>query len=621
MTTKTQSNMTKNSSKPVQVLLRRPIAPPIPPKPVLPEKPKTGATLFQPFQSQSIPSFLELSQEFSEHHQLLAPSLPSDAQSVSSDLNEDVYAPQNTPRAKEMVHSNESPSFQSTDETPDWKFIIESRYNMNKGNAQGRTLESDSLVKPYKPRGPDPFPLRHPKQPSEIRPELLYADVDDPRFFEIPEFTLNDFCYDLSRVYALPRERVKNIVFSKQNFKKMTTLFGSFTKEKRQEKVNTVTLKGEDIPTFENRVPQHQILLEMACAIEDQMRHLMLEDVQSQLQSTKSKRTPGSPGSMSVDGKSLPPLRRDKDSSLFSAPVSKYFQGSRRSNEPFDGSDSETQINPSELALLECLVNGGLALSLKAHFISTLPQLKPILKTLTYLNLSFNDFKSIPMIVFDIENLQILKLRNNPIREIPYEIGQLTKLRTLVLSFCILSEIPPTLFTLPLKYLDLSYNKLTFLPNEMRHLKRLRALNLEGNQLPALPCGMLKLRDLHYLRVINNFMHPLLWRENSQNNPQRLSDMAALVCKQEGLDCVEGLHDSLMVYLNSYTTCDCCGGPLYGPGLRIIRPCRRAYGVKQVPFIFISCSPACRDFFMVNTQSLSDLLYEDESDEEFVVEY
>lgn len=606
--------MTKKSQKNSQVLLRRPIAPVIPAKPASVEKPKTGAS-YQPYQSQSIPSFLELSQEFSEHHQLLAPSLPSDALSVTSDITEDVYAPQNTPRAKEMaLRSSSSPSFHSADEAPDWKFIIESRYNMNnRGNAAGRTLESDSLVKPYKPRGPDPFPLRQPKQPSEIRQEILYGDVDDPRFFDVPEFTLNDFCFDISRVYALPRDRVKNIVFSKQNFKKMTTLFASFAETPKQEKLNSVELIGADIPTFQNRVPQHQMLIEMACMIEDQMRQLMLEDVQSQMHNTR--KPPASVGSMSVDGKSLPPIRRDKES-LFSAPVSKYFQGSRRSNEPFDTADDDSQINPSELAILECLVNGGRALSLKAHFISTLPQLNPMLKTLTYLNLSFNDFRTIPIMVFEIENLEVLKLRNNPIREIPYEIGQLTRLKTLVMSFCMLSDLPPSLFTLPVKYLDLSYNKLTFLPNEIRHLKRLRALNLEGNQLAALPCGMLKLRELRYLRVINNFMHPLLWKENSQNNPQRLSDMAATVCKREGLDCLEDLDDSLAVYLNSYTTCDCCGEAVYGPGLRIIRPCRRAYGVKQVPFFFISCSPECRDFFMTNTQSLTDLLYDEDDNDD-----
>ncbi|XP_071511291.1 uncharacterized protein [Diadema antillarum] len=603
--------MTKKPKNTAPVLLRRPIAQPPPAKP---EPSAYKTTSYQLYQSQSVPSLLELSQEFSEHHQFLAPSLPSDAQSVTSDINEDVYAPQNTPRTKDMaLQSASSQSFSSPEAPPDWKFIIESRYNMNNraNKAAGKALESDSLVKPYKPRGPDPFPLRQPKQPPEVKHEILYANVDDPRYYEIPAFSLNDFCYDLSRVYEMPREQVKNIVFSKQNFKKMTTLFASFTNTPRQEKVNTLELKGEDIPTVNPRVPQHQLLIEMACEIEQQMRQLVLEDVQSQMHSDQTGKALQSAGSMSVNGKSLPPLRRDKES-LFSAPVSKYFQGSRRSGEPFDSPNPESQINPAELAILECLVNGGVALSLKAHFVSALPQMNPVLKTLTYLNLSFNDFKIIPSIVFEIENLLVLKLRNNPIREVPYEVGNLTRLRTLVLSFCILSDLPPSLFTLPIKFLDLSYNKLTFLPNEISHLKRLRELNLEGNQIAALPSGMLKLRELKYLRVINNFMHPLFWKENSQNNPQRLSDMAALVCKQEGLDALDGLQESIRVYLNSYTTCDCCGGPLYGPGLRLIRPCRKIYGVRQVPFFFIACSPSCRDYFLENTRSLTDLIYEDD---------
>ena len=47
----------------------------------------------------------------------------------------------------------------------------------------------------------------------------------------------------------------------------------------------------------------------------------------------------------------------------------------------------------------------------------------------------------------------------------------------------------------------------------------LRELNLEGNQLGALPMGALSL-NLKYLRITNNFMHPLLWRETTNNQPQ-----------------------------------------------------------------------------------------------------
>ena len=50
--------------------------------------------------------------------------------------------------------------------------------------------------------------------------------------------------------------------------------------------------------------------------------------------------------------------------------------------------------------------------------------------------------------------------------------------------------------------------------------RKLRELNVEGNQLTALPVGMLRLRRLESLRVRNNFLHPLFWKESSRNTPQ-----------------------------------------------------------------------------------------------------
>jgi hypothetical protein len=49
--------------------------------------------------------------------------------------------------------------------------------------------------------------------------------------------------------------------------------------------------------------------------------------------------------------------------------------------------------------------------------------------------------------------------------------------------------------------------------------RSLRELNVEGNQLPAMPSGALRL-DLDRLNVKNNFMHPLFWHENTHNEPQ-----------------------------------------------------------------------------------------------------
>ena len=61
-----------------------------------------------------------------------------------------------------------------------------------------------------------------------------------------------------------------------------------------------------------------------------------------------------------------------------------------------------------------------------------------------------------------------------------------------------------------------------------------------------------------------------------------------------------------------YSMCDCCQGPLYGPGLRVIRPCSKAFGVRKLPFLFTCCSPYCRDTFLSSVESLTQMLYMDD---------
>jgi hypothetical protein len=51
------------------------------------------------------------------------------------------------------------------------------------------------------------------------------------------------------------------------------------------------------------------------------------------------------------------------------------------------------EITPAHLAIIDCLLRNGIALSLKAHFIDELPDLASLRKSLVYLNLSFNNFK------------------------------------------------------------------------------------------------------------------------------------------------------------------------------------------------------------------------------------
>ena len=50
-------------------------------------------------------------------------------------------------------------------------------------------------------------------------------------------------------------------------------------------------------------------------------------------------------------------------------------------------------ISPAEVAVLESMMEGGRQLNLKAHFLTQLPDLCPLIATLTYLNVSFNDLR------------------------------------------------------------------------------------------------------------------------------------------------------------------------------------------------------------------------------------
>ena len=124
--------------------------------------------------------------------------------------------------------------------------------------------------------------------------------------------------------------------------------------------------------------------------------------------------------------------------------------------------------------------------------------------------------------------------------------------------------------------------------------RSIRELNLSGNQLLGLPSGALYL-NLKSISIANNYMHPLLWRENAKNSPQRLQDMAAHVMVTENLvQCYPDLPEQVVHYLETgHVPCDACRGPRFGPGLVAIRPCEYIFGIKNLPFLFNCCSAEC----------------------------
>ncbi|KAF6771273.1 hypothetical protein AHF37_10092 [Paragonimus kellicotti] len=104
-----------------------------------------------------------------------------------------------------------------------------------------------------------------------------------------------------------------------------------------------------------------------------------------------------------------------------------------------------------------------------------------------------------------LQRLEVLVLRNNPLRQIPAPVCKLRRLRKLVFSYCLLNGI---------------------------NYKKLRVLNLRGNDLIGIPPGLLNLSqlDLFDLQLQDNPLLNLLpgeWREKP-DRLQSLQDCSAM---------------------------------------------------------------------------------------------
>lgn len=489
-----------------------------------------------------------------------------------------------------------------------------------------RKVSSQSIVLPYKPLGPDLFPIREPRHPHPVRRE--FAITESGHYHKEPEFR-NDVVYRdpdnigrletflLHQKYSLPLRPTQNqFTFSRANYEKLTRLFHQMTSEQqRQSSVTQVNVNQQScVEEKKRKIPRRQFMLEMKQVIHQRLQQHGLttyekleasDEVDSVLNEIKCMGEIGGIGMRS-------------QIQIFTKAAERTFQKKRSSTSAGgelddDDVDPDSIITPAELAVLNCLMEGGFVLSLKAYFIPLVPDLSPLAKTLVYLNLSFNELEDFPYQVLVCRELHVLKFRDNPLKFIPPEIAKLTKLRTFIASFCCLTSLPETLYTLSsLEFLDISYNKLTELSNDIKRLTRLRFLNVEGNELPGLPCGALRL-NLFRIRVRNNFMSSLWWRTTSRNSPQTLKDMCRHALQATKY---HELPVKIIQQLSNFRPCDCCEKMRYGPGLRILRPCNEIWGIKRIPFLFQSCSPACYANFVENSDPIiSEMIYGQQSDE------
>ncbi|XP_055500807.1 leucine-rich repeat-containing protein 63-like isoform X2 [Leucoraja erinacea] len=391
-----------------------------------------------------------------------------------------------------------------------------------------------------------------------------YFAEDDIRYCIPAAFTLANFLQKNS--VSPPPLDERKIVLSHQNFNKIVTLLESRLLKHNQKKVNIVELSIDDIPPVLKRIPQRQQILEMNAAARNKSEGLNYEV------------SPELPAILNID---------DGAQSL-EIP---------NSESPIKEEEQEGQISPYEYVVVKSMAVGGESLNLR------LPDMTRLVSTLKDLNLSFNSFRDIPTEIYQLSCLELLNLRDNPITEISPDIEKLTNLRIFDISFCIVSVLPIGLFLLThLQSLNVAYNKISFIPNDIRNLRQLQFLNVEGNELGSLPTGLLEV-PLKHIRVHNNYMHPLLWEENKQNQPQHLIDLAALSFTKSNLhQHYINVPDEVQSKLSKASICDSCKGPLFGSGLHLIQPRKRSFYIENLPYLFRACSPSCYKSFKTKTQ-------------------
>uniref|UniRef100_A0A1I8HDR8 Leucine-rich repeat-containing protein 51 n=2 Tax=Macrostomum lignano TaxID=282301 RepID=A0A1I8HDR8_9PLAT len=488
----------------------------------------------------------------------------------------------------------------------DKKWVLDSAYNSRQTTAHSRVY-GKNLLKPYKPRGPGGLPPREAKRQLPFYSDFIRSD-EDVRYTKPPLFTLNDFIIGIAKENKISVSEAQQIIFSSANYKKIT----DFVATKLNGQNTTISFVDVDLDAMESmseeapqRVPHAQALYEMAALIKDRVREALHFEVECRVRRLP-KFAPGykvgeAPHSEIVlfEGKKAQEIDRivaagrltghpTKETIFTTGSMPKHFHEATRSTSPF-----------TEICVLDCMLTGGIALSLKANFISALPDVSVLRHTLTYVNLSYNDFKEIPPAIFQLPSLQILKLRSNPLSILSSDIELLTQLESLVVSFCLITTIPVS---------NLTY------------------LNVEGNELTSLPNTMLAMR-LKRIKVRNNFLHPFLWAENSLSQPQQLQDLAALTFYHSGLNRRFDLQtvgeldagqraprvaeEIRQILVDQLATCECCGGPKFGPGLRLIRPAKKLFGVRYLPLLFTACSPHCRSVFLRSDSSegLAERLY------------
>jgi Leucine-rich repeat (LRR) protein len=174
----------------------------------------------------------------------------------------------------------------------------------------------------------------------------------------------------------------------------------------------------------------------------------------------------------------------------------------------------------------------GLQLDLPKMGLLHIPRQVIALRKIRVLNLRANKITMLPTEICEtLTDLEFLNLSFNRMQYLPENISSCIKLRTLLLNNNEISELPAGIGRLPLlTELRLGFNQLQTLPDTIGRLTSVKVLTLANNQLQTLPGSMVGMRSLESLDVSDN---PDLDLETLPDYLYRLNEMYALLHKKE----------------------------------------------------------------------------------------
>lgn len=143
-------------------------------------------------------------------------------------------------------------------------------------------------------------------------------------------------------------------------------------------------------------------------------------------------------------------------------------------------------------------------LTLSENLTSFPTEILSLADTLEILDLSNNQLTSLPDEIKQLKKLKIIFASNNLFESLPESLGQCENLEMVGFKANNIKDVPAGSLPIKLRWLILTDNQLTSLPDTLGERPRLQKLALAGNQLTQLPANLAQLNNLELVRISAN---------------------------------------------------------------------------------------------------------------------